>query len=52
MPGLVHNPIRDLGGGCFTERLNPQGKARQARRLLNQLALLGYHVVLEPTTPV
>lgn len=44
-------PYNDLGGDYFTERLNPQGKARQARRLLSQLALLGYRVVLEPAPP-
>jgi transposase len=45
-------PYHDLGGDYFTERLNPQAKARQARRLINQLALLGYRVALEPATPV
>jgi transposase len=49
---LSHDlPYRDLGGDYFTERLNPQGKARQARRLISQLGLLGYRVVLQPTAP-
>ena len=36
----------DLGGDYYSERLNPQAKARTARRLANQLALLGYPVEL------
>jgi transposase len=37
---------RDLGGDYFTQRLNPQAKARQARRLVTQLRVLGYHIEL------
>jgi len=49
---LTHDmTYRDLGGDYFTERLNPQGKVRQARRLVSQLALLGYQVVLQPAAP-
>jgi len=49
---LTHDlPYRDLGGDYFTERLNPQGKVRQARRLVSQLGLLGYRVALEPIAP-
>jgi transposase len=49
---LTHNiAYRDLGGDYFTERLNPQGKIRQAHRLISQLTLLGYQVVLQPATP-
>jgi transposase len=49
---LSHDlPYHDLGGDYFTDRLNPNAKARQARRLINQLGLLGYRAVLEPATP-
>jgi transposase len=46
---LTHNiAYHDLGGDHFTERLNPQGKARQARRLIDHLAQLGYRATLQP----
>jgi transposase len=46
---LTHDiAYTDLGGDYFTERLNPQGKARQARRLIDHLAQLGYRATLEP----
>jgi hypothetical protein len=38
----------DLGADYYTERLNAQGKARQARRLLDQLHQLGYQATLQP----
>jgi transposase len=41
----------DLGGDYFTERLDPQRKTRQARRLVDQLGVLGYQVVLHPAVP-
>jgi transposase len=39
---------QDLGGDYFIDHLNPSGKARQTRRLIDQLNQLGYHVVLQP----
>ncbi len=46
---LTHDiAYHDLGGNYFTERLNPQGKARQTRRLIDHLGQLGYRVTLEP----
>lgn len=38
----------DLGAEHFVERLNPHAKARQARRLVDQLSQLGYQVALQP----
>ena len=50
---LTHDlAYTDLGGDYFTERLNPQGKARQARRLIDHLGQLGYRVTLEPLQAV
>ncbi|MEV7939252.1 MULTISPECIES: hypothetical protein [unclassified Kitasatospora] len=40
-------PYRDLGPDHFT---NPLGKIRQTRRLVSQLAALGYEVSIEPRT--
>lgn len=49
---LMHDiAYHDLGGDYFTERLDPQRKARQARRLIDQLGLLGYQVALQPAAP-
>ena len=46
---LTHDiAYHDLGGSYFTDRLNATGKARQARRLVDQLAQLGYLTTLEP----
>ena len=41
-------PYHDLGAEHFIERLGPHGKARQARRLIDQLHQLGYQVSLHP----
>jgi len=50
---LTHDTAyHDLGGSYFTDRLNPTGKARQARRLVDQLAQLGYLTTLEPIPAV
>jgi transposase len=38
----------DLGADHFIERLGPHGKARQTRRLVDQLSQLGYQVTLQP----
>jgi transposase len=38
----------DLGADHFIERLGPHGKARQTRRLVDQLGQLGYQVTLQP----
>jgi hypothetical protein len=38
----------DLGPDHFTERLNPYAKARQTRRLIDQLHQLGYNVTVQP----
>jgi len=40
-------PYQDLGTDYFTDRLDPQHKARQARRLLDQLHQLGYTADLQ-----
>ena len=46
---LTHDvAYHDLGGDYFTERLDPKAKARQARRLLDQLSQLGYEAILQP----
>jgi transposase len=39
----------DLGAEHFIERLGTHGKARQTRRLIDQLNQLGYQVTLQPT---
>jgi transposase len=39
----------DLGAEHFIERLNPHAKARQTRRLIDQLNQLGYQVTVQPT---
>ena len=39
----------DLGRDHFVERLNPHAKARQTRRLIDQLHQLGYQVTVQPT---
>jgi hypothetical protein len=39
----------DLDPDHFTERLNPHAKARQSRRLIDQLHQLGYNVTVQPT---
>jgi len=41
-------PYHDLGAKHFIERLGPHGKAKQARRLIDQLHQLGYQVSLHP----
>jgi transposase len=38
----------DLGPDHFVERLNPHAKARQTRRLIDQLHQLGYQVTVQP----
>ena len=38
----------DLGAEHFIERLATRGKARQTRRLIDQLNQLGYQVTLQP----
>jgi transposase len=46
---LTHDqPYHDLGADYYTDRLDPQHKARQARRLLDQLHHLGYSTDLHP----
>ncbi|MFE9695220.1 IS110 family transposase [Micromonospora sp. NPDC005806] len=39
----------DLGAEHFVERLNPHAKARQTRRLIDQLHQLGYQVTVQRT---
>ena len=39
----------DLGAEHFVERLNPNAKAKQTRRLIDQLHQLGYNVTVHPT---
>jgi hypothetical protein len=41
-------PYQDLGPDHFVNRLDDRGKARTARRLVDQLGQLGYHVTLQP----
>ncbi|WP_007517014.1 IS110 family transposase [Pseudofrankia saprophytica] len=41
-------PYQDLGPDHFINRLDDRGKARTARRLVDQLGQLGYHVTLQP----
>lgn len=41
-------PYHDLGPDHFTQRFNAQGKARQIRRLVDQLGSLGLQVTIHP----
>ena len=38
----------DLGAEHFVDHLNPHAKARQTRRLIDQLHQLGYQVTVQP----